>query len=295
MSTVPASDVSDVQWIPSGIASLDAILGGGFPTRRITEISGPFSVGKSTVALTAIAQAQKLKFKTLWCDLEYSFERLYPVEVGVDLNKLLLMHERFAETAIDEIEAFADKNKNALIVVDAIGAMLPRAEAEKAAGEKVIGGQAGLVARFTRKIKPILDENNIALIVLNHEFTDIMSGRIMTSGGKKLEHAKDIWLKLRKAGKLIKSGENVLGEVITAEIRKNKVSNGMRKECELHLMYGKGFSKESDLMQSALDKGIFKKEGQMFLLDGVKVARGLNGLREALKDESLSAKVKSML
>ncbi len=274
-----------VEWIPTGISSLDKILGGGVPTKRITEISGPYSVGKTTLALTVVAQAQTLKYKTLWVDQEWSWEGEYAVSLGVDLNKTFLIQERFAEIALDMVEAWADENKDGLIVIDAIGALLPRQEAEKSNEGKTIGGQAGLVAKFCRKIVPLLALHNISLVVLNHEFTDIMSGRIMTSGGRKLEYHKAVWLKLRKLSKNITQGDAKIGEFIEAEIRKHKLVGTVRQTCELSLLFGKGFSAEADLFQEALDKGVITKDGQSYFFADKKLGRGLNAAREALTEE----------
>jgi recombination protein RecA len=284
------SEFAQIDWIPTGLSSLDKILGGGIPTKRITEISGPFSVGKTTLALMAMTRAQQEKYKTLWCDFEWSWEHDYPKSLGVDLKKTMLIQERYAETAIDDIEAWAEKNKDGLIVVDAIGAMLPRAEAEKGSDGKTIGGQAGLVAKFCRKVTPLLVQNNIAMIVLNHEFTDIMSGRIMTSGGKKLEHAKAIWLKLRKVSKNVMQGDQKVGEIIEAEVRKNKLAPTMRQTAELTLLFGKGFSAEADLFNELLASGEIRKEGQKYFRNGVTMGRGINQAREWLKNNATNVK-----
>lgn len=289
------SEYGTVDWISTGLSNLDKILGGGIPTRRITEISGSYSVGKTTLALTIIANAQREGYTTLWCDQEWAWESLYASTLGVNTKKLGLVQERFAENALDVLESFADKTKNAVIVLDAIGALLPRAEAEKGAEGKVIGGQAGMVAKFCRKIVPILAINNSALIVLNHEFTDIMSGRIMTSGGKKLEYHKSIWLKLRKANKRVMQGEKQVGDIIEAEIRKNKVAATMKEKCELTMIYGQGFSKEADLIQEALDKNIITKQGQSYFLGEEKIGRGMPALREAFKDQAFADKIALLL
>lgn len=278
-----ADVVEPVDWISTGIPSLNAILGGGIPFKRITEISGPFSVGKTTLALTTVAQAQKDGYKALWVDQEWSFEKEYPARLGVDLSRLGLVQERYAETAIDTIEEYAEENKNSLIVLDAIGALLPKNEAEKDSLGKTIGGQAGLVAKFCRKIVPLLHLNNHALIVLNHEFTDIMSGRIMTSGGKKLEHHKAIWLKLRKASKNIMQGENKVGEIIEAEVRKNKLTGTMRQTCEMSMLFGQGFSVEADLLASLLASGEVHKKGNTYFRGETKLGVGQAAARAALK------------
>ncbi|MDE2233685.1 MAG: hypothetical protein KGJ90_06310 [Patescibacteria group bacterium] len=290
-----ADETPAVDWIPTGLSKLDSILGGGIPTKRITEISGPFSVGKTTLALTVVANAQREGYKTLWCDQEWSFEREYATTLGVNNKKLSFIQEKYAETALDALESYAEDNHDALIILDAIGALLPRLEAEKGNEGKTIGGQAGLVAKFSRKVVPLLSLNNNALIVLNHEFQDIMSGKIMTSGGKKLEHAKAIWLKLRKLSKRVMQGDKQIGDVIEAEVRKNKLAPTMKQSCELTLLYGSGFYREADILETALEKGIITKKGQSFFLGEEKLARGMAALREALKSPELLEKVKSML
>lgn len=281
----PASEsiYSQVDWISTGLSKLDKILGGGIPTRRITEISGPYSVGKTTLALTIISNAQKEGKKTLWVDQEWSWDGIYAQKLGVDLKKVGLIQERHAEAALDLVEEYANETKNAVIVIDAVGALLPRAEAEKGNEGKTIGGQAGLVAKFCRKIVPSLAINNNSLIVLNHEFTDIMSGRVMTSGGKKLEYHKSIWLKLRKASKRVMQGENQVGEIIEAEIRKNKLAGTDRQTAELTMLFGQGFSVEADLLQDMIDSGEVVKKGNSYFRGETKLGVGLAKAREALK------------
>lgn len=282
--------------IPTGLASLDKLIGvGGIPFKKIFEISGNYSVGKSTLAMTIVAEAQKNKVNCLWADTEYSWDDTYAQTLGVDTNALSLCQTHFAEEMLDEIEEWASKNKNSLIVLDSIGNLLPRAEAEKGAEGKVIGGQAKLVSVFCRKIIPILAINNIALIVCNHQFTDIMSGKLKTSGGAKLEYARSVWLMLRKANKRVMHSEAQIGDIIEAEIRKNKVANTKMQKIELTLIYGEGFAKGADLMQESLDKGIITKQGQFYYFAGGKVARGQNGLRELFKDEVFSNKIKELL
>jgi recombination protein RecA len=285
------SPYNTIEYIETPFPSLNKILGGGIPLRRITEVSGNYSVGKSTFALHCIAAAQKAGRPCYWADTEFQYTLDYSKALGVDNDELELLQERFAETTLDAIEVWAEENKNALIVLDSVGSLLVRQEAEKDASGKVIGGQAKLIATFCRKMVPILAINNNALLVLNHQLIDLMSGKLKTSGGAKLEYAKSIWLSLRKANKRVMSGDTQVGDIIEAEIRKNKLSATKTQKCELTLIYGSGFSAEADTMQDALDKGIITKEGQFYFMDGVKIARGANGLREALKDEGLLSKV----
>ncbi len=274
--------ITDV--VPFGLPQLDKLTGvKGVPRRRITEISGPYSVGKTTLALALVKEAQDLGVKCLWADIEFSWDNLYAEALGVDTTKLGLIQERYAETALDLIVEAAEEGKYGLIVLDAIGGLLPRQEAEKSQEGKTIGGQAKLVATFCRKVVPLLAVNNTALIALNHSFKDLLTGRLMTSGGAKLEYHKSIHISLRKAGKRVMQGENQVGEIIECEIRKNKVAGTLKQQCELTAIYGQGFSKEADLLQELLDSGEVTKKGNTYWRGEEKLGVGLAKAREALK------------
>lgn len=277
-----AYGVSDI--ISFGLPQLDKLTGiSGVPRRRITEISGPYSVGKTTLALALVKHAQEQGIKALWADIEFSWDNAYAESLGVNTKQLDLIQERYAESALDILVEAAEDGKYGLIVLDAIGGLLPRQEAEKSQEGKTIGGQAKLVATFCRKIVPILAVNNIALIALNHSFKDLISGRLMTSGGAKLEYHKSLHLSLRKAGKRVMQGENQVGEIIEAEVRKNKVAATLKQTCELTAIFGQGFSREADLLQELLDKGEVKKVGNTFWRGEEKLGVGLTKAREALK------------
>ncbi len=277
------SPYKTLTWISTGFHALDKILGGGIATRKISEVSGVFSVGKSTLALQIAAQAQALKMPVLWADSEFSWSEDYSAKLGVDVKEIDLLTGRDAEEILDEIEGWASKHKNALIVLDSVGGLLPRQEAEKGAEGKTIGGQAKLIATFCRKMVPILALNNNALLVLNHQFTDIMSGRLKTSGGAKLEYSKSLWLKLRAANKRVMSGENQVGIIIEAEIGKNKLAPTAKQKCELTMLFGEGFSAEADKVQEMLDSGEITKTGNSYHFRGEKVAVGMAKLREWAK------------
>jgi len=293
--TGDSSPYRHLTWIPTGFSSLDKILGGGIPTRKISEFSGYYSVGKSTLALHIVAQAQEMDFKVLWADPERAWGEVYAEGLGVKVSQLNLLLADHAEDYLDEMEAWARANKNALIVLDSVGGLLPRSESEKDASGKVIGGQAKLIATFCRKIVPILATNNIALLVLNHNVIDIMTGKIKTSGGAKLEYSKSIWLLMRNTNKYLQQGDTKVGIVIEAELRKQKLAATVRQTAELQLVFGQGFNKEADLMQEALDKGVITKQGNSFYLGEKKLAVGLSKLREALKDETLQQEIKALL
>lgn len=292
---IPASQAqfSKVDWIPTGISSLDSITGGGFPTKRISEIFGPYSVGKTSLALLIIKNAQINGYATLWCDQEFTWDTSYAEHLGIDTNELMFVQERHAEDALNEVESFLSETKNAVVVIDAIGALSPRAEAEKEMQDRTIGGQASLIARFCRKVAPLLALNNSALIVLNHQFTDIMTGALKSSGGAKLEYAKSLSVSLkRQFGKQAKrEGDGKIYEVVVeAEVRKNKLAGTLGKKASLFMEPGNGFLVQQDLVQEAIDKGILTKEGQSYVFKGEKVARGMKALREWIKENSEAVK-----
>lgn len=235
--------------IPSGFPELDTALGcNGFPTKKITEISGRYSMGKSTLALQVVAQAQKEKRKCLYADSELSYSNLYAKELGVDTEKLeLIQQTEFAEELLNGIEAWARENKDGLIVLDSIGGLLPREEAEKGSEGRSIGLQARLIGSFSRRIVPLITTRNHAFIILNHEFTDIGTGRLKTSGGEKLSYAKSIWFTLKRTfGKSPKRTGTGLKTLlnIEAEIRKNKMAPTEGTKVQLIMEPGHGFTTE---------------------------------------------------
>lgn len=278
------SPYAKIEVLKTSLSKLDSITGiGGIPSRKITEISGVYSVGKTTLALSVVSSALKEGKECLWTDTEFQFDPLYAEKLGVELTQLDLVQEQYAEDTLDAVEKWATEHKNSLIVIDSIGQLLPRAEAEKTADGKVIGGQARLVAVFCRKIVPIIAINNIALVVLNHQITDLMTGRLKTGGGAKLEYAKSLHIMLRKMPKRVMKGENQIGDVIEAEIRKNKLAATLHQKAELILLYGEGFSAEADKLQEMLDSGEVTKKGNSYFYKGEKVAVGQTKAREWVK------------
>lgn len=295
-----ASEISISTFIDTGLPQLNKILGGGIPLKRITEISGQWSVGKSSLVLQIIANAQKLGYETVMVDAEWAYDNLYAQKMGVDTDKLGLVQSRAAEDALDVLLDYVEKGTNTLIVIDAVGALHPRDEAEKDSGSRTIGSQSALVARFCRKIVPMLWMNNNALIVLNHEYTPIemqMPGRppqVKTSGGKKLEYHKSIWLRLSRVGMNLKVGEKFVGFKVKAEVKKNKVADTERQFCELEFFYNRGFNPTSDLLQDALDAGIITRSGNTFFIGDEKIGMKAK-MSEWMEDESNVQKLKDAL
>ena len=292
-----ASSVGDVEVIPTGLF-VDKLTGvGGIPKGVITEIFGDESIGKSSFCLQMIASAQKQGLRCLFADVEWSYDVRYAESLGVDNSTLGLIRERFAEEVLDAIEEAVESGEWDLIVLDSVGGILPRAEAEKGAGEKTIGGQAGIIARFCRKVVPLLRMKNVALVVINHSFVDIMSGKIMTSGGKKLSYHKSLSIRFKqKFGVTIKQGDRKVGKVVVGEVKKNKLAATEGLELDGQLIFGVGFSASADVLNDAIEKGIITKKGNTFYFGDEKLGIGLNKVRILLQeDEELLNRIKHAL
>lgn len=287
---ISASELENVDAIRTD-TFLDTLSGiGGVPVGRITEVFGDAGLGKSTVCLQAIASAQSRGLRCALADAEWAYDPRYAASLSVDNTKLDLIRERYAEDLLDAIQEAVESGKYAILVLDAVGAILPRQEAEKGSGEKTIGGQAGLIATFCRKIVPLLALKNCALIVVNHSFTDIMSGAVKSSGGQKLAYHKSLSIRLRnKMGVSIRSGDRVVGKVIVAKVVKNKIGATEGMEVDGQILFGSGFSNTLSLLDTALERGIITQEGRSYSFAGEKVASGMPKLREwaKLNDETL--------
>ena len=290
-----ADSLEEIEVIASGLF-LDKLTGiGGIPVGVISEIFGDEGIGKSSMCLQLIANAQKNGKRCLFADVEWSYSAPYAKSLGVDNSKLGLIRERFAEQMLDSLEEAIESGKWDLVVLDSIGGILPRAEAEKGSEGKTIGGQAGLIAKFCRKIVPLLRLNNVALVVINHSFIDIMSGKIMQSGGKKLAYHKSIsiHLKAKYGANVLKQGDRKVGKVVTGVVRKNKLAGTEGLEIDASLIFGSGFSFASDLLNDAIDKGVITKKGMSYLFNGERLAVGLGKVRKLMEEDPvLTEKIK---
>ncbi len=284
ITTADRSPYNDTQPIRTG-TFLDKLTGvSGIPRKRITEVFGDSGVGKSSLCLQIVAAAQKQSLRCLWADVEFAFDNRYALSLGVDTGDLGLLQERFAEDVLDALEKEIDAGNYDLVILDSIGGLLPRSEAEKSASEKVIGGQAGLVARFCRKVVPLLALRNVALVVINHSFTDLMSGKIMTSGGAKLAYHKSISIRLKVNPTIaLKVGDKRVGKVVVAEVRKNKLASTEGMTLDARILFGEGFSKSADLLQDAIDAGVFTKTGNTYFIGETKIGM-MSKLKEWAKD-----------
>ena len=290
-----ASELGKIEVVTTG-TFIDKLTGiNGIPKGRITEIFGDEGMGKSSICLQMVAAAQKQGLKCLWIDCEYSYEAGYAASLGVDNELVSVIRKEYAEAMLEELDSVIDQGWG-LIILDSVGGLTPRAEIEKGAEGRVIGAQAGLVARLCRRIVPVLDSKKIAMIVINHSLVDIMSGKILSSGGKKLAYHKSISIRLKnKMNAVLKVGDRKVGRVVMGEVKKNKLAATEGLEVEGHLLFGQGFSTEQDVLDAALEKGCITKSGNSYYFFAAKLGVGLAKAREALKDPVLLEQVKAAL
>lgn len=232
--------------IVTPFAAVNTALGGGIPLGRISEVAGSWSVGKSTFAYQVIGAAQKQNVPCLLLDAERAYTKDYGASLGVDNATLDIFRAKTAEEYLDHAVEWMEQKKNhgGLVCLDAIGAILPREEAEGSAEKRSIGLQARLIGSFSRKVVSILDDNQIAFLALNHTFVPLGQMSVASSGGKKWEFARSVWLILSGAyGKPVKRSADGLKTLIPMmlEVKKNKLVSNMGTKIELSLVQGAGF------------------------------------------------------
>lgn len=297
MNLPRASSTKKIESIPTGLPQVDRAIGiGGIPIGRVSEISGKWSAGKTTLALQTVVEAQKKGMECVWLDTEFSWDNGYAEALGVDTDLLYLLQSPTAEEGLDSLLEIAREEKNFLLVIDSVGGLHPKDEAEKSSGERTIGAQAGLIARFLRKIVPNLALRNHALVVLNHEYLEIGALRptVKTSGGEKLSYHKSLWIRLNRTGMNVKVGEKIVGYKAEAEIRKNKVAATERTKVDLEMEYGRGFLASANLFEEALEKGVITRTGNTHWMGDLKLG-SVAKVKEALRDEDFAAKVKEAI
>lgn len=299
MSVIAYADsIEEVTVIPTGLF-LDRLTGvGGVPRGAITEVFGDEGIGKSSVCLQLVANAQRQGLRCLWADVEWSYAPNYAASLGVDNSKLGLIREKFAETTLDTLEEAIESGDWDLVVLDSVGGILPRDEAEKDSDGKTIGGQAKLIAKFCRKTIASIVIHNVAFVAINHSIVDLMTGKLMTSGGKKLAYHKAISIRLKTkfGATVLKQGDRRVGKTVVGQVMKNKLAATEGLEIEAQLMFGAGFSISSDVLGDAIEKKVITKKGNTYYLGEEKLGIGLNKVRKLLDDdEMLLSKVKSLL
>ena len=275
-------DAVEVDVIPSGSLLIDDVLGvGGYPKGRIVEIFGPESSGKTTLALHAIAECQKQGGRAAFVDAEHAIDPVYAKNLGVDIDELILSQPDSGEQALEIVEMLAGSKAIDLIIVDSVAALVPQAELDGVMSDNSVGLQARLMSKAMRKLAGILNKADCSVIFINQlrEKVGVMYGNPeTTSGGRALKFYASIRIDIRRVD-AIKSGSDIVGNTCRVKVVKNKVAAPF-KQCEIEIIYGKGISRESEVLDKAVELGLIKKAGSWFEYKGNKIAQG----REAAKD-----------
>ncbi len=273
-----------VDTIPTGSISLDIALGvGGYPKGRIVEIYGPESSGKTTLALSAIAEAQRGGGRAAFVDAEHAIDPVYAKKLGVNIDELILSQPDNGEQALEIVEMLAHSNAIDLIIVDSVAALVPQAELDGVMSDNQVGLQARLMSKAMRKLAGVLNKSNCTVIFINQlrEKVGIAYGNPeVTSGGRALKFYASIRIDIRRS-EALKNGDVVVGNKVKIKVVKNKVAPPFTA-CEIELMYGQGFSKVGEILDLATDAGIVKKMGSWYDLNGTRLGQGRDNAKEFL-------------
>lgn len=276
----------DCDSISSGSILLDNCLGvGGYPKGRIIEIYGPESSGKTTLALTAVAEVQAKGGYAAYIDAENSIDPDYAKVLGVDIDNLILSQPDTGEEALEIVERLAKSGVFSLIIVDSVAALVPQAELEGQMTDSSVGLQARMMSKAMRKITGVLNKNGCTVIFINQlrEKVGVIYGNNeTTTGGRALKFYSSVRIDIRRS-EAIKDGINIIGNVVTIKVVKNKVSPPF-KSCKVDIIYGKGISKEGELLDLAIEKGIVKKSGSWYEVYGQRMGQGRETAKQFLRE-----------
>src|SRR6202023_653847 len=278
--------VVPVATISTGSISLDLALGvGGFPRGRINEIFGPESSGKTTVALQVIAEAQRAGGMAAFIDVEHALDPIYARKLGVDVDNLLVSQPDYAEQALEITSALIMSGSIDVLVVDSVAALVPKSELDGEMGDSHMGVQARLMSQAMRKLTGIVSKSNTCLIFINQirEKIGVMFGNPeTTTGGRALKFYSSIRADIRRIA-AIKEGEVVVGNRTKVKIVKNKVAAPFR-EAEFDIIYGEGISREGDLIDIGVDRGVLEKSGTWISFGSERMGQGRENARTFLKE-----------
>lgn len=278
--------IEEVAVISSGSIGLNVALGvGGYPRGRIIEIYGPESSGKTTLAIHAIAEAQKAGGVAAFIDAEHAFDRFYAEKLGVDTDNLLISQPGSGEEALEIAEQLIRSSAVDIIVVDSVAALTPKKEIEGDMGDSNVGLQARLMSQALRKLTSAISKTNTTCIFINQlrEKIGIMFGNPeTTTGGNALKFYSSVRLDIRRVGAL-KEGDETIGNQTRVKVVKNKVAPPFRK-AEFDIMYGEGISKIGEIIDLGAELGIIKKSGSWYSYNDTRLAQGREGAKQTVRD-----------
>ena len=278
--------IENVEVIPTGSIGLNAALGvGGYPKGRIIEIYGPESSGKTTLAIHAIAEAQKAGGIAAFIDAEHAFDRFYAQKLGVDVDNLWISQPDNGEQALEIADQLIRSAAIDIVVIDSVAALTPKKEIEGDMGDNVVGLQARLMSQALRKLTGTVAKTNTTCIFINQlrEKIGVMFGNPeTTTGGNALKFYASVRLDIRKVS-AIKDGDQVLGNLVRVKVVKNKVAPPFRK-AEFEITFGEGISKVGEIVDLGVEYDIIKKSGSWFSYDNTKIGQGRDATKQALLD-----------
>ena len=290
--------VENVEVISSGSIGLNAALGvGGYPKGRIIEIYGPESSGKTTLAIHAIAEAQKAGGIAAFIDAEHAFDRFYAAKLGVDTDNLWISQPDNGEQALQIADQLISSSAIDILVIDSVAALTPKKEIDGEMGDNVVGLQARLMSQALRKLTSTISKTKTTCIFINQlrEKIGVMCGNPeTTTGGNALKFYSSVRLDIRRVSS-IKDGDEVIGNLVRVKVVKNKVAPPFRK-CEFEITFGEGVSKVGEIVDLGVEYGIIQKSGSWFSYESNRLAQGRDAVKKLLQDnpelcEELEAKI----